>query len=107
MNKIGLNINDIEIGKEVYYYPWYDEITKENAEPIKTKITYGVRLISNINMCHVEDVSGAVALSHLSFNYIPKHVLTAKKRKSKERYAEYLRVADCYNSFHHFLTGKP
>ncbi len=104
---IGLNPNQIEIGLDVYYYPWYDEDTGENAEPIKTKITYGLRSISNQNMCHVDAISGAVMLTHLSLDYVPKKVLTARQRNSKARYAEYLRVADCYTDFHHFLTGKP
>ena len=107
MGNIGLNRNQIEVGMEVYYYPWYDWETGENAEPIKTKISYGFRIISNQAMCHVEDVSGAVALTHLSLEYVPKNVLTSQKRRSKARYKEYLRVADCYTDFHHFLTGKP
>ena len=32
--------------------------------------------------------------------------LYGKKWRSKQRYQEYLRVADCYNNFHHFLISK-
>lgn len=103
---IGINKQDIEVGKGIYYYPWYDWATGENAEPIRTKISYGYRNISNQDMCHVEGVSGAVALTHLSFDYHPKNVLTAKKRASKARYREYLRLGDCFNNFHHFLKTK-
>lgn len=102
MKSIGLLIHQAETGKEVYYYSFYSKENQSNSEPLKTKITSKVYEIGGQPTCFIEGVSGVVALSHLSFEYYPKHSAKPLTR-SQLRYRRYLEVAECFDSFLHFL----
>lgn len=102
MKQIGLKIHQAENGKQVYYYSYYSKENQSNSEPLKTKITSKVYEIGEQPTCFIEGISGVVALSHLSFQYYPEHYEKPLTR-SQKRYKEYLEVADCFDSFGHFL----
>ena len=107
MELIGLNQNEIKVRDEVYYYSFYDCDTNENSEPIKSIVLYPPHLISNQLMVHLNNVSGAVCISHLSKNYIKRNIMTNTKRKAKLRYKEYLRLRDAMEcSFIQFLNSE-
>ncbi len=100
MKNIGIPIHKAEDGKEVYYYPYHSE--RGNSEPVKTRIKGKVYEIGGQPTCFVEGIAGVVALSHLSFDYYPEYHEKPKTR-SQLRYQEYMKCADCFNSFLDFL----
>ncbi len=102
MKNIGLLIQQIEIGKDVYYYSFYSKETQACSEPLKTKITSRVFEIGGQPTCNIRDISGVVALSHLSFEYYPEQY-EKPLTPSQWRYREYLEVADCFEDFAHYL----
>ena len=101
MDNIGLRIQDIKIGLQVYYYDWIDKPNRCHSEPIKTTITHEAYQSSSGDIvCFVSDVSGYVLTSHLSTDYYKSNIV--KLGKSVKRYDEYLH-ADFYDSFSQFL----
>jgi hypothetical protein len=107
MGLIGLNENEIKVRDEVYYYSFYDCETNENSEPIKSIVVYPPHLISNQLMVHLDNVSGAVCITHLSKEYFKEKLISNSKRKAKLRYKEYLRLRDALDcSFIQFLNSE-
>ena len=84
---IGIKVQDVEIGKDVYYYSYADKY--ENSEPKKAVITSKPYEICGTLCCKINISNAVVALSNLSFEYIPEKHLTSRKREAKERYAMY------------------
>lgn len=94
---IGISPSQVKIGKEVYYYSWWDKETQSHSEPIKTEITSKEFWIGENWTCKVAAISGVVSLSHLSDTYYPAQ--TVKHTKAMTNYQEFLKVGDCYGSF--------
>ncbi len=106
MKNIGLLSHEAQEGKEVYYYSFYSDENESNSEPIKTKITSKIHVVSGQVVCFVEGVSGVVGLSHLSFEYYSEYCpkpVSKQKQIAKERYRRYSASSDCWNSFRDFL----
>lgn len=92
---IGLKVQDVKVGQEVYYYEWADRYTNSKAE--KATITSGpVEMAGGKLCCFIDIRNSVVALSNLSFECLPEKHLTEKQRRSKERYQDYIhRDLDC------------
>ena len=93
MGKIGIKVQDVVIGRKVYYYPWCNQF--ENDEPEEAIITNGPVEIGGTLCCFINIRSSCVALSNLSTEKFPKKSMSAKKRRAKERYARFLALDDC------------
>jgi len=91
---IGLKVQDVEIGKRVFYYPWVDELENSKGEP--AVITSGPCEISGTLCCRIDIRSGVVALRNLSEENIPEKRLSAKKRRAKSRYQRFLELDGCW-----------
>ena len=89
-NRIGLKVQDVCVGKHVYYYAWADEY--ENSKPEEAVITDGVCEIGGTLCCRIDIRSSVVALRNLSEERIPARHLPARKRRSKARYQRFLEL---------------
>ena len=92
---IGIKVQDVQVGKQGYYYAYADKFFNSVAE--KATITSGpVELPSGELCCRINIRGSVVALSNLSFECLPAKRLTEKQRLAKERYQDYLsRDLDC------------
>lgn len=106
MRKIGLKIQDIEIGKEVYYYEYADKYT--NTKSQKCVITSEPYEICDTLCCKINISPSVVALDNLSFEDIPEQHLSSKKIVAKSRYAMWNEADGTYDgiSFGDFLRYK-
>ena len=100
---IGLKVQDVEIGKTVYYYEWVGEF--ENSEPQEARITGNACEICGSLCCMIDIRSSVVCLDNLSFESVQKTVLNRKKAQAKERYAKYANADGEYDgiSFRDYL----
>ena len=100
---IGLKVQDVEIGKTVYYYEWVGEF--ENSEPQETRITGNACEICGSLCCMIDIRTSVVCLDNLSFEPVPKTVMTRKKAQAKERYSKYANADSEYDgiSFRDYL----
>ena len=87
MRRIGIKVQDVEVGKKVYYYPYADEFT--NAEPKEAIITSGPHEICGSLVCWINVSSSCVSLDNLSFDYYKEQKLTRKKKRAKTRYSKW------------------
>ena len=91
---IGLKIQDVKIGKRVYYYSWVND--HENPEGRPAVITGEVREVCGTLCCNIDIISSVVALSNLSEENVPAKRLTAQKRRPKARYQRFLELDGCW-----------
>ena len=87
---IGLKVQDVEIGKRVYYYSWVDDQENPKGEP--AVITGGPCEVGGTLCCNIDICSGVVALSNLSEENVPERHLTAQQHRSKTRYQRFLEL---------------
>jgi hypothetical protein len=105
MENIGLRFNQVNIGDDVYYYPWFDKETGNHAEPIKTKIKsepFPIQKQSSSEGVFICDISGYVLMSHLSKDYYPERYVKTTPAQSKhdkylsseysDRFSDYLGI---------------
>lgn len=106
MSRIGITPQQVESGKEVYYYAYASK--HENSVPEKAVIKSGPFEVCGTMCCFIDIRGAAVAISNLSFDCIPAKRLTARQRASKERYAKYDQADGVYDgiSFRDFLKYK-
>lgn len=103
---IGLYLQQIEIGKEVYYYSYISEYSR--SKPLKTRIISNPwQLGCGEIVCKIDGVAGGVSINHLSFENLPEIKISNKKLIAKERYNDFLQISDCYNiTFGEYLKNK-
>ena len=94
MSRIGLKPQDIAIGRRVYYYEYANRF--ENSEPEEAIITNGVVEVGGTLCCFINIRSSVVALSNLSMEKFPEKHMSAKKRRAKQRYADFIALDDCF-----------
>lgn len=71
MVQIGIELQNVEVGREVWYYSYIDG--DKHSEPMKTVIrSEAWRLGHGELVCKIKGVSGGVSLRHLSFVYYPE-----------------------------------
>lgn len=92
---IGIKVQDVKVGRPVYYYSYAGKFTNSAAE--KATITSGpVELPGGELCCRIDIRNSVVALSNLSFECLPEKHLTRKQLEAKERYQDYIsRDLDC------------
>ena len=95
MKRIGLKVQDIEIGKKAYYYAYADEYS--NSGPKECVITSKPYEVCGSFVCWIDINSSCVSLDNLSFNYYKEQKLSSKKRKAKERYAKWINADGEYD----------
>ena len=92
-NGIGLLVQDVVIGKKVFYYSFVGE--DYNSEPQPAVITSGPCELCGTLCCGINIQNSIVSLSNLSEVEYPEKKspldgLSAKKRKAKDRYQLWL-----------------
>lgn len=103
-NKIGLKVQDVQVGKRVYYYSYVDKYCNSKPEP--AVITSGPCEICGTLCCKIDIKSSVVALNNLSEECVPEKHLSAKKRRSKERYQRFLELDGCWtDDFGEFIKN--
>lgn len=101
---IGIKVQDVQIGKRVFYYPFANKM--ENSEPEAAVITSEpIEMPSGTLCCMIDIRSSVVALSNLSETEYHERRLTSRQRRAKDRYAKYAYADGTYDgiSFGEYL----
>lgn len=107
MNGIGIKVQDVKVGRKVFYYSYADDYW--HSEPQEAVITSEPCEIGETLCCMISTQSSVVALSNLSFEKLPTFKpLNLGQRRAKERYHRYAHADGIYDgiSFGDYLRNR-